>query len=335
MKRVENALYQSTQWALETANRLKMSYLCYSLEEAAQQLGMSETVLFRLSQFLKVPAAAYSEVGYISFKGDLTFNEEDIRFFGQVKDRLLAGETLEDVKNRIRGQQQSNFTPDVTFDMPVTPRPQTMISPEARNPVGVTAIESQDNRILQQAADQNFERYKGLHRPNHNPNRVFQNLAQEVVPETSQAVSDIQKPRPSQPLPPVRQPQPQVLPSSPPNWQPRPVSGLDTLMLPEPEADFNPEFDQNFDHDAVATFDEFDIEAMMSQRASMASVEERPLVAEPAVSVSPVQAELESQPWASMIRSAAENPRALNVRLKSAAQALRQKSLSQPISQRR
>ena len=35
-----------------------MTHLCYTLEEAAERLNLSETVLVRLSQYFKVPKAA-------------------------------------------------------------------------------------------------------------------------------------------------------------------------------------------------------------------------------------------------------------------------------------
>src|SRR4051794_19897343 len=79
-----------------------MTHLCYTLEETADRLNLSETVLVRLSQYFKVPKSAYEDIGYLSFKGDLAFSDQDIAFFRQVKERLLAGENLEEVKGRMR-----------------------------------------------------------------------------------------------------------------------------------------------------------------------------------------------------------------------------------------
>lgn len=79
-----------------------MTHLCYTLEEAAEKLKLSETVLVRLSQYFKVPRAAYEDVGYLSFKGDLAFTEEDLAFFRQAKERLLSGNSLDEVKSRMR-----------------------------------------------------------------------------------------------------------------------------------------------------------------------------------------------------------------------------------------
>lgn len=75
-----------------------MAELCYPLEAAAAKLKISETVLLRLSQVFKIPEGAYAETGYLSFKGDLLFQDDDLSFIKQVKDRLLAGETLEQVR---------------------------------------------------------------------------------------------------------------------------------------------------------------------------------------------------------------------------------------------
>lgn len=95
-----------------------MTHLCYTLEETASRLNLSETVLVRLSQYFKVPKSAYEEVGYLSFKGDLAFSDMDITFFRQVKERLLAGENLEEVKSRMR---QDPETPRTAAEMPSEP----------------------------------------------------------------------------------------------------------------------------------------------------------------------------------------------------------------------
>lgn len=79
-----------------------MTQLCYSIQEAANIIDMSEPVLVRLSQFFKVPENAYEDTGYLSFKGDLVFNDDDIHFFKQVKNRILQGETIETIRDRIQ-----------------------------------------------------------------------------------------------------------------------------------------------------------------------------------------------------------------------------------------
>ncbi len=79
-----------------------MNHLCYTQQETANRLNISETVLVRLSQYFKVPANAYEAIGAMSFKDDLAFSDQDILFFRQVKERLLAGETLEAVKGRVQ-----------------------------------------------------------------------------------------------------------------------------------------------------------------------------------------------------------------------------------------
>ncbi len=78
-----------------------MTQVCYSLEDAADKLGVSQTVLVRLSQYFKMPADAYEEAGYLSFKGELTFLERDIHFFKEVRERLLEGENLESIKQHL------------------------------------------------------------------------------------------------------------------------------------------------------------------------------------------------------------------------------------------
>lgn len=85
-----------------------MTQLCYSIEEAAKMVDMSEPVLVRLSQFFKVPESGYEDVGYLSFKGDLVFTDADIHFFKQVKERILQGETIETIRDRIRFDTTAN-----------------------------------------------------------------------------------------------------------------------------------------------------------------------------------------------------------------------------------
>jgi hypothetical protein len=83
---------------LFTTGATQHTHIFYELPQAAEQLDMSETVLVRLSQYFKIPALAYEEEGYLSFKGELLFSEPDIRFFKMVKERLMSGATLPQVK---------------------------------------------------------------------------------------------------------------------------------------------------------------------------------------------------------------------------------------------
>ncbi len=78
-----------------------MTDLIYSLEETAQKLGMSETVLVRLSQYFRIPQVAYEKEGYLSFKGELFFTYQDLVFFRQVHDRIVDGDSLSDIKAQI------------------------------------------------------------------------------------------------------------------------------------------------------------------------------------------------------------------------------------------
>jgi hypothetical protein len=94
-----------------------MTQVCYTIEQAAEKLGMSETVLVRLSQYFKIPVEAYEPEGFLSFKGELTFAETDLRFFRMVRERLLAGESLEDVRARLNDRPSAiAITPDPPAD---------------------------------------------------------------------------------------------------------------------------------------------------------------------------------------------------------------------------
>ncbi len=168
-----------------------MTHICYTLEEAAEKLKLTETVLVRLSQYFKMPKAAYEESGYLSFKGDLAFSEQDLEFFRQAKERLLLGESLEAVKSRIREQG-----PSVASSPPVTaPSSQKFgahMAAAQGSPVAGSVIPSeksaldtnapmreiQDRQPYEKAAEQSFERYKSIHRTG--LGRVFENMLKEV-----------------------------------------------------------------------------------------------------------------------------------------------------------
>lgn len=175
-----------------------MTQLCYTLDEAAEKLNLSETVLVRLSQYFRVPRAAYEEVGYLSFKGDLTFSDQDIAFFRQVKERLLAGETLEDVKNRIRPEPlQTQARPAAAASGPAQPLPQPKAQapnvsyhysevaqssqpPQAApvQPMAMPLKEVEDRAPFEKAAKKEFDRYKSTHRTG--LGKVFENMIKEV-----------------------------------------------------------------------------------------------------------------------------------------------------------
>ena len=161
-----------------------MTQLCYTLEEAAEKLNISETVLVRLSQYFKVPSTAYEEVGYLSFKGDLVFTEPDLAFFRRVKEALVAGESLEQVKQKLPAlvQQTSTNTPSI--------KPNGLSSHEigASRPESLGGLrEIQDPAPYQKAAEKSFERYKSTHRTG--LSRVFENMIKDVsaTPKTNSA----------------------------------------------------------------------------------------------------------------------------------------------------
>lgn len=170
-----------------------MTHLCYTLEEAAEKLKLTETVLVRLSQYFKVPKAAYEESGYLSFKGDLAFTETDIDFFRQAKERLLLGESLEFIKNRIREHEPlpasmkmpppaGNFAEHLSqgqnsgSQKGVTPASQDFLA--SIKPVGEPLREIQDSQPYEKAVEISFERYKSVHRTG--LGRVFENMLKEV-----------------------------------------------------------------------------------------------------------------------------------------------------------
>jgi hypothetical protein len=141
-----------------------MTQICYSLEEAAQKLNLSETILVRLSQYFKVPAAAYEEAGYLSFKGDLLFSEPDLAFFRRVKECLVAGDSLEQAKQKVQ--------PPASVS--VQPLEKSLETSQA----GQELQEIQNPALYQKTAERDFARYKSANRPS--ISRVFENMLKEV-----------------------------------------------------------------------------------------------------------------------------------------------------------
>ncbi|WP_303672933.1 hypothetical protein [Vampirovibrio chlorellavorus] len=162
-----------------------MTHVCYSLQEAADKLKLTETVLVRLSQFFKMPRAAYEASGYLSFKGDLAFTEPDLQFFLRVKERLLMGDTLEMVKRHLSSLEA--LGPSMTSAMQgdaegVTPNGGDSLSASAS--AGSSSVpqppmrEIQDRQPYEKAAEDSFERYKSVHRTG--LGRVFESMLKEV-----------------------------------------------------------------------------------------------------------------------------------------------------------
>ncbi len=199
----------------------RMTHLCYTLEEAATHLNLSETVLVRLSQYFKVPKSAYEPVGYLSFKGDLLFDEQDMTFFRKVKERLLAGEGLDEVKSRMRREESHSVT-DISQPLaqPAPPVP----SPQAEEPSPPIPT-LQDEAPYKNAAQRNFERYKSTHHTG--LTKVFENMIKEVGKDGGRASSDKSNPKTSvhTPVKPLRGRA--VLPEAP-----QPEARLEADILP-------------------------------------------------------------------------------------------------------
>ena len=185
-----------------------MTHLCYTLDEAAERLNLSETVLVRLSQYFKVPQDAYEEIGTMSFKGDLGFSDQDLAFFRQVREHLLEGESLEEVKARIRYehipaaapqppvQAQTYETPRTIDAQPIDAQPvnvqpsqparaaqQAPMPQPARPAANTTGMSSPIREVIdrapfEKAAQQNLAKYKESQR--FGIGRVFENMLKEV-----------------------------------------------------------------------------------------------------------------------------------------------------------
>jgi hypothetical protein len=280
-----------------------MTHLCYTLEEAAGRLNLSETVLVRLSQYFKVPKAAYEEVGYLSFKGDLVFSDQDIVFFRQVKERLLAGESLDEVKSRIRHEDVLAGTS--RRDTAAPPRGVGIAMPSAAPHVGGLAQpmaaasenfplmgamrEIVDRTPYEKAAEKSFERYKSMHRTG--LGRVFENMMKEVG-----GMANKRSPKP----------------------QPKPMRS----KVAESSEESLPGAPRE---DAILPF------KSLRQSAALPSEPERAPVTRPASGLWPrgQGTGVDEASWEQMIRQAAEQPRNLDNHLKNAASQLRDRALNQ------
>ncbi|MGE0199756.1 MAG: hypothetical protein AB7P76_02170 [Candidatus Melainabacteria bacterium] len=143
-----------------------MSYLCLTLPEAAKALDMTETVLVRLSQYFRVPEDAYDSIGTLSFRGDLKFSDPDLTFFRQVKHCIVAGETLDQIKERLKPK--------------AAPAAETNL-PARESPEFIQALNTlYSEEPAEQVAEDTLARYKHQHHPQPSP-AVFESLAEDMA----------------------------------------------------------------------------------------------------------------------------------------------------------
>lgn len=337
-----------------------MTHLCYSLDEAAQQLDVSETVLVRLSQALRVPESAYEESGFLSFKGDLSFTDHDITFFRQVKQQLLAGETLEDVKRRIRNHgptaletptadtpaatEPASFAQTLTqqADQPV--KPQIVRRPSARPEPAPQAAEPVLNEVIESTpeavdalATKDFERYKHQNRPG--AFKLFENILSEIKPQKPETQSE----KRILPLPHIERGH--FTPSEE-------ESTLARYSASELEDDVPTTDDLYANHDPRPRLPGlFGKKTEKTQKPApkkapsrrqpeplpeAALPEEKPgrparrqPAPEPLPETAAMAASSSASPWDDLIRQSCRDPRELNIHLKTAAQVLREKALRQ------
>lgn len=133
-----------------------MTTVSYSIDEAAKRLGMSETVLVRLSQFFKIPAETYED-GFLSFKEELFFSESDLHFLKEIRERVLAGENLEQVKNDML-QVKNSPPPHAPYATPPSATSSAAYSTSTDEPLDVHMVE--DPATYQQIAERSFKTYK-------------------------------------------------------------------------------------------------------------------------------------------------------------------------------
>lgn len=290
-----------------------MTNICYTLEEAAEKLNLSETVLVRLSQYLKMPRSAYDEAGYLSFKGDLAFSEQDLAFFQKVKERLLMGESLDDVKSRIPQKTTPPLTKPVeqAFAQPEALALAESPLPEAKdqepNLLGGSSValtgelpamsEIKDRKPYEKAAEKSFERYKSKHRST--LGKVFENMLKEVGnPKTGRRVETV-----TPAFRPMRNQVHEDLEAYEEREQA--VTTRDAASLPFARPS-NPEANS---HQPQAGYHPDSIAKKFGST---------PQPAKPSAS---------NAIWQPFIQQATQKPRTLNIQLKNAAQLLRQQTL--------
>lgn len=269
-----------------------MAYLCYSLTEAAQKLELSETVLIRLSQFLRVPATAYDTLGRsLTYKGDLLLTDADITFFQQVKERLLKGESLEDIKRRIVPEAidvlpASGLIPAL---LPSGERAQPSARGEGQEAVQLQAAmapkplkEIKSAHTLQNVADKTFERYRAEHRTP--PQQVFKHLVQETTPGRKDRL------------------QSSGLSASTEAMIARLAGGSAEAIMPKSNQNLIKPPEMTTSGKPQAFSGQLQAGKLMRQAGS-------------------------EQPWQPLIDAAIRQPRQLNIQLKTAAQLLKQKAL--------
>jgi|GEM_PF-2720232 len=213
------------------------THICYGLEEAAGQLQLSESILLRLSQFFRVPSDAYEDVGSMSFKADPVFYEAEMTFFLEVKKRLLAGETLQQLKKNPPRLKKSFPQPEMLKDNPNTGSSQAkkpgLASPSLRSgtplsntlnslnrrqrdssqpqelppidnsPQGNSMASSElreipsDDRMMSRVADDRFKQYKKKN-GGFGLKKVFQKLLKDLGMTEAQGVEDFEMFHPQQ-----------------------------------------------------------------------------------------------------------------------------------------
>jgi len=343
-----------------------LTSLFYSLDEAARELNISETVLVRLSQTLRVPESAYEETGYLSFRGDLSFTDHDISFFRQVKQRLLAGETLEDVKRRINPSPEAlahtiNEPASFAQTLAQTPEPPpTLQRPMATvptHPLPLQEVVQSTPEDVETLANKNFERYKHQARPG--SFKVFQNMLAEVTKSRQKPAIEPVSAKPLKPRADENQPEKRILPRIEPmrsRLHATQTQALPQAPTPEPLPksppidDFYPsgdaEEETRYSEEAYADYDPTPripkFEGLFgggknkpARKAPKARREEReerytsrPEAPAPAPPT-PSAPHPVGSPWENLIRESNKDPRELSLHLKTAAQVLREKALKQ------
>ncbi|MDX2084157.1 MAG: hypothetical protein SFZ03_02065 [Candidatus Melainabacteria bacterium] len=81
-----------------------------TFEEAAAHLGWSDALLFRLCHMFQLPASEFgpdasNPPGVLPVRESLLFHEDELGFFRQVRERLLAGETLAHIRQTLPSPQ--------------------------------------------------------------------------------------------------------------------------------------------------------------------------------------------------------------------------------------
>lgn len=183
-----------------------MSALMYSIDQVAQELGMADIVLIRLSQTFKIPAMAYQQNSPLPYKGDLIFSMPDIRRLRYIQDEIQRGKPLKVIQHELQQKksspiqevqdriEQSKFLSALQYlhrSSAVSSKQPKALPKESQQPQNAHPVATEKTIIkptphikpMTEVAEESFDRYK--HREVAKT-PVLRNIASQLQPQTTE-----------------------------------------------------------------------------------------------------------------------------------------------------